>query len=93
MGEAGKFSSFAFGCVLQIAFNAYCDINDVDRHSIDYYSFCKSLACQLYIYANTLNDTPVAQPKKHVDSYIALKIINYFVWLKCMVALYVCMYQ
>ena len=64
MGEAGKFNSFAFECVLQNTFNAYCDINNVDRQSIDYYSFCESLASQLYIlYANTLNDTPVAQPR------------------------------
>ena len=60
MGEAGKFSSFAFGCVLQNTFNAYCDINNVGRHCIDYYSFCESLASQLYIYANTFNDTPAA---------------------------------
>ena len=63
MGEAGKFSSFAFGCVLQNTFNAYCVINNVDRHIIDYYySFGKLLASQLYLYANTFNDTPVAQP-------------------------------
>ena len=60
LGESGKFSSFAFGCVLQNTFNAYCDINAVGRDSIDYYSFCESLGSQLYIYANTLDDAPIA---------------------------------
>ena len=64
----------------------YCGINKVGRDSNDYYSFCKSLASQLFLYANALNEIPFAQPKLKVDSYNALIIINYFVWLKCMVA-------
>ena len=50
----GKFSLFAFDCVLQNTFNAYCDMNSVHRKEFDYYSLCEELASQLYEYANTL---------------------------------------
>ena len=36
LGDMGKFSSFASGCVLQNTFNAYCDMNSVDRNSLIY---------------------------------------------------------
>ena len=50
----GKFSLFAFACVLQSTFNAYRDMNSVDRKEFDYYSLCEKVASQLYDYANTL---------------------------------------
>ena len=55
LGERGKFSSFAFGCVLQNTFHAYCNIRSIDTNSIDYYSFCNALASELYTHADTLS--------------------------------------
>lgn len=60
LGDMGKFSSFAFGCVLQNTFNAYCDINSIGRNEFDYYSLCEELASQLYAHANTLSQAIIS---------------------------------
>ena len=54
LGDMGKFSSFAFGCVLQNTFNAYCSINSIARNEFDFYGLCEELASQVYAHANTV---------------------------------------
>ena len=45
---------FAFGCVLQNTFNAYCRLNSIARiDKFDYYGLCEELASQFYAHANT----------------------------------------
>ena len=56
LGEQGKYHSFAFGCVLQNTFNAYRDMNNIDKKNYEYYSYCEVLARQLYEYSNALSD-------------------------------------
>lgn len=60
LGERGKFSSFAFGVVLQNTFNAYRDINSIGSAEYEYYGLCKTLASQLYEYAGGLSDDTIA---------------------------------
>ena len=60
LGERGKFSSFAFGVVLQNTFNAFRDIHGVESDDYTYYHCCEQLASQLYEYAGTLPDDTVA---------------------------------
>ena len=42
LGERGKFSSFAFGIVLQNTFNAFCDMNSLDSDDYKYYHYVKN---------------------------------------------------
>ena len=56
MGERGKFSSFAFGVVLQNTFNDFRDINSVSGDDYEYCRYCEELASQLYEYAGVLPD-------------------------------------
>ena len=60
LGERGKFSSFAFGTVLQNTFNAFRDISGVGSDEYEYYYYCEELARQVYEYADTLSNDIVA---------------------------------
>ena len=54
LGERGKFSSFAFGTVLQNTFNAFRDITGVGSDKYEYY--CEELARQVHEYTDTLSN-------------------------------------
>ena len=60
LGERGKHSSFAFACVLQNTFNAYRSIMKMTKSDFEYYSFCETLANDLYQYAHTQSAATIA---------------------------------
>ena len=60
LGERGRFSSFAFGIVLQNTFNAFRDIGRIDCDDCAYYHCGESLVTQLYEYTDTLSADTLA---------------------------------
>ena len=58
--NVGRKPNTVFACFLQNTFNAYCDIMKVDKSDFEYYGFCKTLASDLYEYAQTQSTATIA---------------------------------
>ena len=74
--EAGTHSSLMFGCIIQNTVNAYSYIMNVDSEDFEYFSYCQTLANDLYVHASTLSDSTIQQSStisliecKYITSY------------------------